>query len=87
MLVKRFIQLQFCLDKADKPQVMFYFPKIKWNCENIVHLKVCKCQDIIYSPEGAFTIQIKLWIQNSIVLNVLKSFQEPSTTDFSRTPF
>ena len=24
-----------------------------------------------YSPEGGFTIQIKLWIQNSIVLNVL----------------
>ena len=29
MLVKRLVQLQFCLDKADKPQVMFYFPKIK----------------------------------------------------------
>ena len=24
-----FVQLQFCLDKADKPQVMFYFPEIK----------------------------------------------------------
>ena len=24
-----------------------------------------------YSPEGGFTIQIKLWIQNFIVLNVL----------------
>ena len=32
MLVKRFVQLQFCLDKADKPQNMFYFPEIKWNC-------------------------------------------------------
>ena len=29
MLVKRFVQLQFCLDKADKPQVMFYFPETK----------------------------------------------------------
>ena len=29
MLVKRLLQLQFCLDKADKPQVMFYFPEIK----------------------------------------------------------
>ena len=26
---------------------------------------------IDYSPEGGFTIYIKLWIQNSIVLNVL----------------
>ena len=24
MLVKRFIQLQYCLEKADKPQVMLY---------------------------------------------------------------
>ena len=29
MLVKRLAQLQFCLDKADKPQVLFYFPEIK----------------------------------------------------------
>ena len=29
MFVKRFVQLQFCLDKTDKPQVMFYFPEIK----------------------------------------------------------
>ena len=29
MLVKRLVQLKFCLDKADKPQVMFYFPEIK----------------------------------------------------------
>ena len=29
MLVKRSVQLQFCLDKADKPLVMFYFPEIK----------------------------------------------------------
>ena len=29
MLVKCLVQLQFCLDKADKPQVMFYFPEIK----------------------------------------------------------
>ena len=29
MLVKRLVQLQFSLDKADKPQVMFYFPEIK----------------------------------------------------------
>ena len=29
MLAKRLVQLQFCLDKADKPQVMFYFLKIK----------------------------------------------------------
>ena len=48
MLVKRFAQLQFCLYKADKPQVMFYFPEIKWNCENIVHLEVCKCQDLTH---------------------------------------
>ena len=29
MLVKRLVQLQFYLDKADKQQVMFYFPEIK----------------------------------------------------------
>ena len=29
MIVKRFVQLQFCLDKADKLQVMLYFPEIK----------------------------------------------------------
>ena len=29
MLVKRLVQLQFCLDKADKPQVVFYFTEIK----------------------------------------------------------
>ena len=29
MLVKRLVQLQFCLDKADKSQIMFYFPEIK----------------------------------------------------------
>ena len=29
MLVKRLAQLQFCLDKADKPQLMLYFPEIK----------------------------------------------------------
>ena len=29
MLVKRLVQLQFCLEKADKTQVMFYFPEIK----------------------------------------------------------
>ena len=29
MLVKRSVQLQFWLGKADKPQVMFYFPEIK----------------------------------------------------------
>ena len=29
MLVKRSDQLQFCWDKADKLQVMFYFPEIK----------------------------------------------------------
>ena len=46
MHVKRMVQLQFCSDKADKPQVMFYFPEIKQNRENIVHLEVCKCQDI-----------------------------------------
>ena len=48
MLVKHFVQLQFSLDKADKPQVMFCFPEIKWNCENIVHLEVCKCQDFTH---------------------------------------
>ena len=48
MLVKRLAQLQFCLDKTDKPQVMFYFPEIKQNSENIVHLEVCKCQDITH---------------------------------------
>ena len=42
MLVKRLVQLQFYLDKADKPQVMFYFPEIK----ETVHLEVCKCQGI-----------------------------------------
>ena len=40
------ISVQICLDKADKPQVMFYFPEIKQNRENMVHLAVCKCQDI-----------------------------------------
>ena len=29
MLVKRLVELQFCLDETDKPQVMFYFLKIK----------------------------------------------------------
>ena len=29
MLVKRLVQLQFCLVKADKLQVIFYFPEIK----------------------------------------------------------
>ena len=29
MLVKRLVQLQFCLDKAGKPQVIFYFPEIQ----------------------------------------------------------
>ena len=48
MLIKRLVQLQFCLEKADKPQVMFYLPEIKSNCENIVHLEVCKCQDITH---------------------------------------
>ena len=48
MLVKCLVQLQFCLDKTDKPQVMFYFPEIKQNRENIVHLEVCKCQDITH---------------------------------------
>ena len=38
MLVKCFIQLQFCLDEADKPQVMFYFPEYV-NVEDITHLK------------------------------------------------
>ena len=44
MLVKRLVQLQFFLDKDDKPQVMFYFPEIN----RIVHLGVCKCQDITH---------------------------------------
>ena len=48
MHVKHFVQLQFCVDKADKPQVMFYFPEIKQNCENIVHLELCKFQEIIH---------------------------------------
>ena len=53
MLVKHFVQLQFCLDKADKPQVIFYFPEIEYtgNCENIVHLEVCKCQDMTHLKE------------------------------------
>ena len=51
MFVKSLVQLQFCLDKADKPQVMFYFPEIKENRENIGHLEVCKCQDITH-PKG-----------------------------------
>ena len=29
MFVKHLVPLWFCLDKADKPQVMFYFPEIK----------------------------------------------------------
>ena len=29
MLIKQMAQLQFCLDKPDKLQVMFYFPEIK----------------------------------------------------------
>ena len=48
MLVKHLIQLQFCLVKADKPQVMFYFPEIKWNRKNIVYLEVRKCKDITH---------------------------------------
>ena len=44
MLVKRSVQLQFCLDKADNPQVMFYFPEIK----DTVHLEVFKCQGITH---------------------------------------
>ena len=36
MLVKRLVQLQFCLDKVDKPQIML-------NQRNIVNLDVCKC--------------------------------------------
>ena len=27
---------------------MFYFPEIKQNCENVVHLEVCKHQDITH---------------------------------------
>ena len=27
---------------------MFYFPEIKQNCENVVHLEVCKRQDITH---------------------------------------
>ena len=52
MLVKHLVQLQFCLDKADKPHVMFYFPEIKKKRENIVHLEVCKCQDITHLKGG-----------------------------------
>ena len=52
MVVKPLVQLQFWLDEANKPQVMFYFPEIKTNRENIVHLGVCECQDFYYSPEG-----------------------------------
>ena len=48
MFVKRFVQLQFCLDKADKPQVMFYFPENQVELLNMVHLEVCKCQDITH---------------------------------------
>ena len=29
MLVERLVQLQFCWGRADKLQVMFYFPEIK----------------------------------------------------------
>ena len=40
----------------------------EYNRKNItVHLEVPR----YYSPEGTFTISIKLWIQNFIVLNVL----------------
>ena len=48
MLVKRLVQLHFCLDKADKPEVMFYLPETKQNRENIVHLELCKYQDITH---------------------------------------
>ena len=53
MLVKRLVQLQFCLDKADKPQVMFYFPEIKetyfiWRYVNV---------KVLLTRRG-FTIQI-----------------------------
>ena len=37
MLAKRFFQLQFCWEKNDKLQVMFYFREIK--CLDIAHLK------------------------------------------------
>ena len=42
MLVKRLVQLQTCLDKADKPQVMFYFLEIKeaWLIWRHVNVKV-----------------------------------------------
>ena len=42
MLVKRLVQLQFSLDMADKPQVMFYFPEIKetWFIWRYVNVKV-----------------------------------------------
>ena len=46
MLVKRLVQLQFCLDKAHKPHVMFYFPEIKETY--MVHLELCKCQGITH---------------------------------------
>ena len=42
MLVKCLVQLQFCLDKADKPQVMFFFPQNKetWFIWRYVNVKV-----------------------------------------------
>ena len=49
MLVKRFFQLQVCLEKTDKLQVMFYFPEIK--CLDIAHLKGFYNLDKTLDPE------------------------------------
>ena len=79
MVVKPLVQLQFWLDEADKPQVMFYFPEIKTNRENIVHLGVCECQDITHL-KGVYNLDET---QDSefycLKCFVLKSFQEPNT--------
>ena len=60
MLVKRLVQLQFCLDKADKPQVMFYFPEIKQNRENIVHLERYVNVKILLTSRGFYNLDKNL---------------------------
>ena len=79
MLVKRLVQSRFCLDTADKAQVMFYFTEIKWNHENIAHLEVCKCQDFTHL-KGFYNLDKTLDSEFCCLkCFVSKSFQEQST--------
>ena len=75
MLVKRLFNYSFFLDKADKPQVMFYFPEIK----ETVYMEACKCQGITHL-KGFYNLD-KTLDSEFYCLNcfVSKSFQEPST--------